>query len=181
MSGSSLPDDFFKIIEEAPGTVLDEIGDQFETIFAPAVGIRDFGMGVMAAVVGEAADFRLLLRVGCQGFDVGPVFLIHGDDEVEMIKVGSLQAAGCSGHGIAASAQDSGHGGVGAFSALPVDGAGGVTGELFGEVGPGDEMAEDIFAGRRAADVAKANEEDFVRAFHGTNGRKGSPKGTAKR
>lgn len=76
------------------------------------------------------------------------VFVVHGEDEVKLLEVGFLEPTGGSGDGVVSVAQSLRHAGVGLFSGVHGNGAGGVTGDLLGETGLLNEVAENVVACR---------------------------------
>lgn len=128
-------------------------------------------MVVCGAEVGEFSYFGAVF-VGLGEFeDVFVVFIIHGEDEVEDFEVAEAELAGGAGDLVAAVADRFGHAGVGSFAGVEADGAGGIAVDLLGEASLFDEVAEDIFSGGRAANVAHTNEDEIIAAFHETNAR----------
>jgi len=168
------------IVQEAPGSVFDEVGDKFESSRSTVVGIGDFGMMVTGAKVCEASYFHFLIPVDGKGENVLMIGPVHGEDEVEFSEVRGREAPGRSGDGVVAFAEGARHAGVGLFPGVYGKGAGGVAGDLVGKPGLPDEVTKDVVGGGGATDVAETHEENFVRAFHGGDGRKKSSTATAK-
>jgi hypothetical protein len=156
----------FKVIEEAAGAVFDEVGDEFEAIVSAIVGVGDFAVVMLGAVVGKTMDAAFLFFAFGEGNDVGVVLVVHGEDEIEGFEIVEAELAGVAGDLVIAFPDGVGHTGVRFVAGVVAEGSCGVANDFLGEAGFPDEMAEDVFASRGAADVAHADEED-VGAFHG--------------
>lgn len=157
--------------EQSGRAIFDEVGDEFEAGIAAVVGVGDFVMLVGSAEVGELTYFGAVL-IGLGELDnVGVVFIIHGENEVEYFEVAEAELPGGAGDFVAPTANGFGHAGVGCLAGVEADGSGGVAVDFPGEAGFLDEMAEDIFSCGRAADIAHTNEDEIIAAFHETNAR----------
>jgi len=93
------------VVEEAGGAVFDEVGDEFEAGIAAVVGVGDFGVVVVGAEVGEFAYFGAFFFGFGEFDDVGVIFVIHGEDEVEEFEVAEAELTGGSGDFVAAFAE----------------------------------------------------------------------------
>lgn len=146
-----------------------------EAVLTSVVGIRHFVGFVARAVVGEAADFRVEMSGLIEGADVGQVFRIHHQYEVEILEIGGENLPGFACDGIAAFFQGGGHPGVRAMSGVIADGAGRIDFDATGEAGVFDLLTEDDFGGGRATNIAHANKEHTEGLASGVHARQMMP------
>lgn len=76
--------DFF---QNASAAIEHEVGDEFESFRAAVVGVGDFVVVVLAAKVSELADALFIGLVARLAKDVMVIFVVHGDDEIEVVEV----------------------------------------------------------------------------------------------
>lgn len=149
----------FELGEDLGAAVFEEVEDVFEALGAAVVGVGDLCIRMFGTVVAELLYLMLVGAAG-EGDEVGVVFVVHSEDEVEDVEVGGGDLAGGAGHGESAFAAGGGHALVGGVTGVVADGASGIDGDLIGEAFLFEEVSHDIFAGGGAADVSHADEED---------------------
>ncbi len=126
-------------------------------------------MLVVAAKVGELTD-SCAVDVGFGELeDVVVVFVVHGEDEIESLKIMEAKLSGIAGDLVTAPSEGFGHAGIRLLSRVKADGAGGVALDSVGKPCFFDDMAEDVVARRGSADVAHTNENEIIAVFHETN------------
>lgn len=116
-----------------------------EALGAAVVGVGDFGIRMLDAVVAEAFDFVAVHIVG-DAFEIGEVFVVHGEDEIEFIEVLGGDLASGAGHGEAAFAPGGAHTRVGRVAGVVSDGAGGVAEDFVAQTGVIEQLFHDVFA-----------------------------------
>lgn len=117
---------------------------------------------MVCAKGGEGFDFGAVGIVAGHFLQIGEIFGIHGEDEVEIVEVGGLKMPGAAHDRVATFCEGGGHAFVGSFAGVVIMGASGVTGKAMGKSGAARFFAENDLGGGRAADVAKADEKDFI-------------------
>ena len=129
-------------------TVLEHISDKFEPFLAIVIGVGDFGDLVFGlfAKCAEACDCSPAFLLGGEGGDVLVIAVIHGEDEIKVLKILSCEMPSASGGGDASVLKGLAHPAVGPFPCVPVDGARGVdfNGVLKSSVG--DDVSENILS-----------------------------------
>jgi len=152
---------FADVSEKSLGAIFDQVGHQFESFITSVVGIRHFVVAVTRTELGEFPDF-LPVPVGLGQLEhVGVVFVIHGQDEIEVMEVADVELSGRSGHLIASLFQGSRHPGVRFLPDVKPDRACRIALDRAGELFVFQEMPEDVLPGRRATDVPHADKEDL--------------------
>lgn len=121
------------------------------------------------AEVGKFPYFGPLFFVGSQLDDVLIVLFVHGQDEIEYLKIPQAKLPGVSGHLVAAPPDCFGHADIGFVARVHSDGSGGIAVDLVGKTSLPDHVPEDVLASRRTADISHTNEEQIVAAFHKTD------------
>ncbi len=101
------------VSKKSLGAVFDEVGDEFEAGIAAVVGVGDFVVVVLCAEVGELSYFGAVLIAFGEFDDVGVIFVIHGEDEVEDFEVAEAELSGGAGDLVAAFFDGFGHAGIG--------------------------------------------------------------------
>ena len=84
--------------EEAAGSVLNEVGHEFETFLPPVVGIGHCTLRVSLTKIGEVSDFGLFLRRAGKGEDIPAILTVHGEDQVVTGKVLPGESSRRAGH-----------------------------------------------------------------------------------
>lgn len=101
--------------DDPRGAVLDEIGDEFESFVTSIVGVGNFCFLVLGAEVSEAVDSLTLIVGACLGDDIAIVVIVHGENEIESVKIGRNKLTGTTSDLVAAIAHCFGHARIGAL------------------------------------------------------------------
>jgi hypothetical protein len=141
-------------------TILDEVSHELESRGAPIVGVRNFVCFVLLTEVREGEHLGAPCLVRCKRENFLPVEIVHGEDEIEVLKVLPGDLPGCTPHGDATPLEGVPHAGVGRFAGMGIDGSGRVTFDPVGQGASSHEVTEDVFSGGRAADIPPADEEE---------------------
>ncbi len=158
-------------LQQPRAGIFHQVGDFLKPASASIVGVGDPRGLVLQAKLHQKADFPGVLAGGIQRADIGEVFFVGDQDEVEPLQIGGSDPPRAAFDFVAAGFQDGGHPGVGRIAGVVADGAGGVDLDAAGQSGVVCELAENDLRGGRTADVAHANEKDPERFGHGADGR----------
>ena len=101
--------------DDPSGTVFDEIRDEFESFVSSIVWIGNFCFIVLGAEVSEAADSLTLIVGACLGDDIAIVVIVHGENEIESVKIVRRKLTGTTSDLVTAMAHRFGHPGIGAL------------------------------------------------------------------
>ena len=140
--------------------VLHQIDDIIESLLSPVIRIGDMGGLAVLAEFDEKADFAPAQALSVEAVEIGEVFLVGDEEQVEIIQIVGTDLARFAGDGVAAGYQGGGHARVRALASVVADGPGGIDVDRVGEFGVLDELAEDDLRGGGTADVSHADEED---------------------
>lgn len=118
-----------------------------EAAASAVVGVRHSLVIVLAAETDEGRDFFRMSSVRIQSEDIGEVFLVHGDDEIEVIQIRSFDLTGVSADVVAFFSEGFGHAGIRRGALVVSDGAGGVDFKSVRHAAGCSQVAEDDFRG----------------------------------
>lgn len=133
-----------------------------ETSLAAVIRIGNPGCLVTAAETHEGTDFVMMNPATVQTPDVLQIGLVHRQDQIEINQVPITNLPGMSISGDVFSEQGFGHAPIRRGSAVMADGSGRIDMKIRGSSGNGCLCPKDVFGGGRAANIAKANEQDSV-------------------
>ena len=87
----------FQITVEIHAGILEQVEDQFEAVGSHVVGVGNVVYGMSAEICGHFFDFTGCLDGRSHVHQAGKVVVIHGDDDIEIEKVGHVYRPGTVG------------------------------------------------------------------------------------